>query len=289
VAFEELTVQLGSTDWVKRVSAAQRLGECKDSRAVEPLTARLGDRDQDVRRAACEALRKLGDARSVEPLIAQLGDKGSQVRQAACEALERLGEGALARAALAAPDGDTESISELGRLAAAGYRRARQVLGTTVADSLCQSDDRVHQKAAKAVLKALKPWLGEMLCSGCLARLHPDRATCRVCDRAANLVFEVHEVVAVLDGGWAGEQASADGVLRVNWLKRRAVFDFDRVEIVAAADEEVERFLIQVGNDTEEWRQPRYRRMHCAVAPQCVLSENTLRILRSTFGEVVRA
>jgi arabinogalactan endo-1,4-beta-galactosidase len=75
-------------------------------------------------------------------------------------------------------------------------------------------------------------------------------------------------------------------VLRVNWSKRRAVFDFDQVEIVAAKDEEVERFCVQVGNDMDEWRQPRYKKMTCAVTQECSLSEHTLRILRRTFGEV---
>jgi hypothetical protein len=76
-------------------------------------------------------------------------------------------------------------------------------------------------------------------------------------------------------------------VARVNWLKRRALFDFDRVEIVAASDYEVERFTIAVGNDVDEYRRPRYKKMPCRVALECVLAEHTLRILRSMFGEVL--
>jgi hypothetical protein len=41
-----------------------------------------------------------------------------------------------------------------------------------------------------------------------------------------------------------------------------------------------------VGNDTDEYRRPRYKNMPCHVAPECALSENTLRVLSSTLGEV---
>jgi hypothetical protein len=74
--------------------------------------------------------------------------------------------------------------------------------------------------------------------------------------------------------------------LRVNWLQRRNLFDFDEVEIEQATDEAVERLAMQVGNDTDPIRRPRYPEMHCTVATTCGLSENTLRILQRTFGDV---
>jgi hypothetical protein len=86
----------------------------------------------------------------------------------------------------------------------------------------------------------------------------------------------------------ATEVAQKEGLVRVNWLVRRELFDFDRVEIIQATDEDVERFAVQVGNDTDPVRQPHYPQMRCLVAPQCRLSENTLRILRQTFDVVER-
>jgi hypothetical protein len=83
-----------------------------------------------------------------------------------------------------------------------------------------------------------------------------------------------------------GEQAENQAELQVNWLRRRNLYDFGRVEIIEATDEEVERFAVQVGNDTDEWRKPRYKQMPCIVSAQCRLSENTLRILDRMFGEV---
>lgn len=95
------------------------------------------------------------------------------------------------------------------------------------------------------------------------------------------------KVVAVLDSAWDAEsEREGDDLLRVNWLKRESLFDFDWIEIIRATDEDVERFTMQVGNDPDEWRRSGYRQMQCIVQPGSELSENTLRLLRSIFGEV---
>ena len=95
------------------------------------------------------------------------------------------------------------------------------------------------------------------------------------------------EVVAVLDVGWTVEtQNQEENLLRVNWLQRQELFDFDWVEIIQATDEDVEDFAMQVGNDTDDWRTSRYRQMRCLISADCKLSENTMRILRDLFGEV---
>jgi hypothetical protein len=83
------------------------------------------------------------------------------------------------------------------------------------------------------------------------------------------------------------EQAKKDDVIVVNWLVRRELFDFSGVYINQASDEEVERFAVQIGNDTDEWRRRTYAQMRCLVAAEAHLSENTLRILRRTFAAVV--
>ena len=94
-------------------------------------------------------------------------------------------------------------------------------------------------------------------------------------------------VIVVLDAGWSGETELAQGdVVRVNWLRNQAFFEFDSVEIVEASDEEVAGFVVQIGNDTDDWRRSRYRHMSCRILPGCVLPENTLRSLRDLFAEV---
>ena len=78
----------------------------------------------------------------------------------------------------------------------------------------------------------------------------------------------------------------SDDMLEVNWLKRRKLFDFDGVKIIRATDEDVERFAIQVGNDTDVTRVWKYKQMDCLVFAGSELSENTMRILRRMFGQV---
>jgi hypothetical protein len=41
-----------------------------------------------------------------------------------------------------------------------------------------------------------------------------------------------------------------------------------------------------VGNETDPLRQACYKQLHCTVWPGCGLSENTIRILQHTFGQV---
>jgi hypothetical protein len=109
---------------------------------------------------------------------------------------------------------------------------------------------------------------------------------CRICRQSEAFLDWAGPVVAILDRNITTELSEEKGALRVNWLVRRTLFDFESVEIIQATDEEVERFAVQVGNDTEEVRQPRYKEMRCRVSPACALSENTKRILKRTFGQV---
>ena len=161
-----------------------------------------------------------------------------------------------------------------------------------------------------------------LLCSTCLTCCDSHMITqlgflpiyygCRICGQSREFLYCPQGVVAVLDSTWTEEQscrgglphrvfslfasdspkieeqAQEDSLLRINWLARRELFDFDWVEIIQATDEDVERFAVQVGNDTDPLRDARYSEMQCFVAPECQLLENTLRVLRHTFGQVER-
>ncbi len=73
-------------------TAAERLGELGDSRAVEPLIVALNYRKNDTHRYAAEALGKLGDRRAVGPLIATLKNADTVLAEKAAEALGKLGD-----------------------------------------------------------------------------------------------------------------------------------------------------------------------------------------------------
>ena len=109
---------------------------------------------------------------------------------------------------------------------------------------------------------------------------------CRSCGQSRETLHS-ERLIAMLDNDIALESYSQNGDLHVNWLERRHIFDFDEVQIVRATDEDVERFAVQVGNDTDPVRKPRYETMRCVLSSGCALSENTVRILERMFGEVV--
>ncbi|MEM7349018.1 MAG: hypothetical protein AAF485_32720, partial [Chloroflexota bacterium] len=118
-------------------------------------------------------------------------------------------------------------------------------------------------------------------------RLHTFVVTyygCRICHQSRQ--FLEGQAVAVLDSQMPEAYIRQAGQLRINWLQQGKLFDFDRVEIIRASDELVERFAMQVGNDTDTFRKPFYPTIPCLIASECELSENSWRVLKHTFGTV---
>jgi hypothetical protein len=126
--------------------------------------------------------------------------------------------------------------------------------------------------------------LSELLCPQCLVRYaaHPVKLSwldepmvyygCRRCGQSRTVLRWSGQITAVLDSRMTTERSEQAGVLRVNWLLRHDLFDFDSVEIIQASDEEVERFAVQLGNHIDPARPDHYRHLTCRVAPQCGLS-----------------
>ena len=132
-----------------------------------------------------------------------------------------------------------------------------------------------------------------LVCPRCLTRFSAHQAEigwvssvayygCRTCHQSKEF-FTVDKVIAVLDNQVDFAPVQHGQTLSVNWVFRRELFDFDSVRILRATDEEVERFAVQVGNDTDPLRQPWYQKMECTASPDCNLSANTTRILQRTF------
>ncbi len=78
----------------------------------------------------------------------------------------------------------------------------------------------------------------------------------------------------------------AGRILRVNWLAKQQLFDFDQVEIGVAGDKTVTQFCMEIGNDMDPQRTGRYATMICTLTPEASLNTNTLNILNRTFAKV---
>ena len=93
----------------------------------------------------------------------------------------------------------------------------------------------------------------------------------------------------MMDDGSHPYPQQNNGTLRVNWLRQKQPFDFDRVEIVNTTDEQVEQFVRQTRYESDLQVQRRLPKMQCLVNAQCRFQrENTMTILRQTFGSVTK-
>ncbi len=160
------------------------------------------------------------------------------------------------------------------------------------------------EEIARRTRRRMRGAEGSHVCPDCLCRYglnsqwswhsSPRFYACPSCFESERYIDQPGPIVAVLDGGDDGRPHRRNGVLRVNWLARarargfegQDLFDFDRVEIVRATDDEVAHFLVDVTSDTDRDRRKRYSRMECLVGPECELGENMLRQLRAVFGNV---
>ena len=104
---------------------------------------------------------------------------------------------------------------------------------------------------------------------------------CRICGNRQG--YFAGKMVAVLNRDLTTDIEQVEGELRVNWLKHQHLLDFDEIEIVQATDEDVERFVVQVGNNSDADQKSRYANVTVTISPSCELSGNTQRILKRMF------
>lgn len=139
------------------------------------------------------------------------------------------------------------------------------------------------------------PRLHQLYCPFCFTRYgkhsHPlgwfqsvTHYGCRSCGHSRG-ALEVPPV-AILDHTMPKETLQRNKQMMVNWLTYLRPFDFTQVEIHNAGDEDVERFVMQMGNDTDLVRQAGYKVVPVFISSTCQLSPNTRRILAKQFGDV---
>lgn len=191
-----------------------------------------------------------------------------------------------------------ERFTAVHLLAASGGEGVAQLhpIATSITSPLRVRAVQLLQAIEQETTARLAHRADELLCRRCLAFFGSHSVAvladpkisyygCRLCQQSRN--FWEGQVVAVLDAHMGRKPVYQNGTTRINWLARRELFDFHVVEIVQASDEDVERFVVQAGNDTDPFRRPRYKSIPCVV--RCNLSENSVRILNSMFGDVVSA
>ncbi len=142
-----------------------------------------------------------------------------------------------------------------------------------------------------------KQHTSHLLCPDCMIYCHhhtiqlPKTSVtfygCRHC-RQSRGFLDVSDkiVVAVLDDQMQVKYTEQPEAIRINWLIHRGLIDFDEVAFIQSTDEEAERFVVQLGNNTDQLRRPNYQNAKCKVSSGCNLSPNTVRILQKTFGKV---
>jgi len=145
----------------------------------------------------------------------------------------------------------------------------------------------------------IKPKRASLLCEKCFnycsshkAKLNSSSSLiaakyygCRICRQSRDFI-EGGWSMAVLDDQMTEEWSLRKNEISVNWLAFRKPFDFHEVKIVQVSDRDVEEFVMQAGNDTDEFRQPRYKEIPCIISSGCKLPANTRNLLKHTFKSV---
>ncbi len=255
------------SSYVRRCAIAA-LGELRYRPAVEALIGLLDRREPRVHAEVCLALGRIGGESVLEPLTRCLEGRDALVRRAACEGLGRLGVAGAVGPLRRALDDSSPAVR---RAAASALARTTSALAPRLPAMLCGMHFARFEKRAVV---------------GRLRRPLTTYVACRECDTAARAVMGVTRVVAALDELMAQTVEYEGLCARVNWRKLAQLFDFDAVVLRRADEYDIERFCIQVANDTDEVRKPRYARMQVYVHEDAGLSVGRLNMLRSLFGQV---
>ncbi|MEM7033996.1 MAG: hypothetical protein AAF629_30930 [Chloroflexota bacterium] len=134
-------------------------------------------------------------------------------------------------------------------------------------------------------------------CPRCLARfaiqkvrLTPSKTVsfygCRQCHQSRQ--YWRGRLIAVLDQAMSDVVHHKPDQIRVNWLTRWHLFDFDAVEIGQVSDQEIVRFVRQISRAYDPDNPYRFRGMVCYLQPDASLSSDSLRLLKRVFGYVVQ-
>lgn len=252
------------------------------------------DPEETVRMAAAEVVGRLGGWRATVPLIYALGDNSGRVRRNVAETLAHVGKPFFGRLVCEFLDGRRDAFDRLedgSRLELLMYLRL----------VLESSTPEIRDRAAEGITDLWRGLEGRMDRFVCgehglrfTERVREVRSPARypevryrACRRCPDVgpASPIHELVVRLGRGVRGWNWYRRR-LTVIWPTRCGLFDFDRVEISGAREEEVRLFLAKVRQDEDPIRRHRYPTVPCTIAPGPCLGDDVLDRLAETFGPV---
>jgi HEAT repeat protein len=300
ISFETFTGLLKDPRYTIRVEAVKALARFKDRRAMKPLLEVLSDPDKEVRAQAANALGVLADPAAVETLIRALDDPRPLVWEEAAEALGKIGDKRaieplaekLAAAHLTGYGKTALALSEFGDARALRHL-ANLVANPSLKTPALETALDLLQFKTSSVKK-------DLYCKKCLRRstIHAiaptgkdswwdvtiDYYACAKCHGNLYLTEDFQRLTWVLDRGMAEVEKLEGDVLTVNALKKEEVIDFDEIRIIDADDYQVEKFVMRLKNDMDEYHQDSYRYVTVHLAPGLNLSSAKLNLLRDNFN-----
>ncbi|MFK7845163.1 MAG: HEAT repeat domain-containing protein, partial [Rhodothermales bacterium] len=220
-------------------------------------------------------------------LLSVLNQVDINTQTSISKAFQRLAETQLAGVFPGALYGEEKELDALQALFQAGDIRC---LGTVMArvqqlEQPASTMEEIIKQRLIDILKQAQHIKPEVICTQDLTRFISSSQnqlpyyTCRMCGDSYH-ALRVNKVVVVLQTDAPAHSMDNEAHFRFNWLKQPILIDFDEVEIGDVADEEILRFCVMVGNDTDLFRKTKVR---CEIKSSAQLSPNTIRVLHKTF------
>ncbi len=270
------------TYYVRR-RAVSILGRIGDKRAVPLLIDIMEDENvpnEMIKARAAEALGNIGDRRALEPLAET------------AEALAALGYGHLwSKAVLALGKlGDTRALNQLVHFQQPLEAEPLEILNRLLEKNTSLSGTYFCERCfcRSLRLKTKTSWVSDFF------QAHNRNVwynACRKCKSNSYFMEGIKSVVLLLDWDFeeqtrrygAGSESEPGNILLINGIKRTELFDFDEIWIKNAGDYEVEKLVMKLRNDKDDYRRERMPEIPVYIDPGVNVSPGKMNLLKDYF------
>ena len=306
-AVEALCDALKDESFGVRMEAAKAIGAIGDAMAVIPLIKQMEADVPIVKEKLAEALGKIGDTRAVEPLISLLNNKDIfySTRMKFAQALGKIGDPRAVVSLTNALKDENLHIQEEAAAALGKIADARAVvpiihwLKSQKGYFYYPSFKKCTKKALKKICKANPVRNHIAFCKkcSCKGKKHTSRISlfkrykyysCRKCQGTIDLIAGLIKVVLLLDLNFEENFTQKEKILIINYLKQKEPFDFDEIQVKDANDFEVERLVMKLRNDMDDYRRKRLHLIPVYLSPGLKLSQAKMNLLNDNFKIDIR-